>query len=638
MRTALLALAFVTVLPFRGAAQTSSDMPLDELLNVPIHAAAKYEQRLADVSASVTIITREEIERFGYESLADVLQTVRGAYLSNDRNYTYLGIRGFSRPTDYNNRTLVLIDGHPMTDNIWGANPIGADLTIDLSAVDRIEFVRGPSSVLYGTGAMFGVINIVTTTDESDEPSTASIVAGSGQSTSASLHRSQIFPSGAIAEVTVLWRESQGEERLYFSEYDDPDSNNGIAENLDYERSEGAVGTFHHRDFRVTAYVGQRTKGIPTNPWAYGFNEPAESIDTRGFVDLSFERNISKNRTLAIRGAFDHCEYRGSYGGGYRDASDGQWGTLEARLLWDLRSNQRLTLGAEYSQSFKATYREAVSNGFDEKFDVASFYVQDEFQPHSRVTFTAGVRYDHYSDIEGTASPRLAVVFNPTSRRTIKVIAGDAHRVPNAYEVYLEDYDAGLKANLDLQPEKIRTFEAVWEERLTRTMFATASLYEFQATGLIEQQIDRDDYAWQYHNAGTANARGIELQLDFREKNLWAYWSWAYQYAESEKEWMTNSPRNLIKAGATLPIAGRGNAAAELQYDSGRRTIGENVTESYLGANLALSWRLTNQIQLRATVRNAFDTTYATPAGVEHAQDSIIQDGRTFQTKLTYTF
>ena len=83
-----------------------------------------------------------------------------GFYLSNDRNYSYLGARGFSRPSDYNNRILILVDGHSVNEGVFGAAPL--ELPIDLTSLERIEVVRGPGSALYGTGAVFGVINLVT--------------------------------------------------------------------------------------------------------------------------------------------------------------------------------------------------------------------------------------------------------------------------------------------------------------------------------------------------------------------------------------------------------------------------------------------------------------------------------------------
>src|SRR5580765_4302587 len=134
---------------------------LDRLLNARISSASKYAQDVREVAGSVTIVTAEDIRRFGYRTLTDVLQTMAGVYVSNQRSLESFGIRGFGRPTDYNNRVLLLISGHAYTEGTWGMALLGESLAINLVGVERIELIRGPSSGLYGTGAMFAVINIV---------------------------------------------------------------------------------------------------------------------------------------------------------------------------------------------------------------------------------------------------------------------------------------------------------------------------------------------------------------------------------------------------------------------------------------------------------------------------------------------
>src|SRR5687767_3780455 len=92
-----------------------AELSLEQLMEVRIEkvfGASKYEQKVTRAPASVTIVTADEIKTFGHRSLADGLRKVPGLFVSNDRNYAYLGIRGFAQPGDYNTRVLVLIDGH----------------------------------------------------------------------------------------------------------------------------------------------------------------------------------------------------------------------------------------------------------------------------------------------------------------------------------------------------------------------------------------------------------------------------------------------------------------------------------------------------------------------------------------------
>src|SRR5206468_2674797 len=103
-----------------------------------------------------------EIQHQGYRTLGEILNSVRSFFATNDRNYTSLGVRGFSRPGDYNTRILLLIDGHRVNDNIYDEAMIGPELALDLDLIQQIEIVRGPVSSLYGSNALFAVINITT--------------------------------------------------------------------------------------------------------------------------------------------------------------------------------------------------------------------------------------------------------------------------------------------------------------------------------------------------------------------------------------------------------------------------------------------------------------------------------------------
>src|SRR6185295_8567422 len=119
----------------------------------PVEAASKRLLAVDEAPASTTVITAEEIRAFGYTTLAQALQVVRGFYLTDDRTYTATGVRGFSPPGDYNTRILILWDGHAMNDVWIGQGFVERGLNVDLNEVERIEIVRGPGSALYGTGA-----------------------------------------------------------------------------------------------------------------------------------------------------------------------------------------------------------------------------------------------------------------------------------------------------------------------------------------------------------------------------------------------------------------------------------------------------------------------------------------------------
>src|SRR3984885_9534136 len=141
------------------------DKSLEDLMSIEIdsvYGASGFKQKVTEAPASVTIITSEDIQRYGYRTLADILRNVRGFYVSNDRNYSYLGVRGFGLPGNYNNGIALLVDGHRLNDNIFDAALIGTEFPLDVDLIDRVEVIRGPNSSLYVASAFLGVINVIT--------------------------------------------------------------------------------------------------------------------------------------------------------------------------------------------------------------------------------------------------------------------------------------------------------------------------------------------------------------------------------------------------------------------------------------------------------------------------------------------
>src|SRR5215467_3726088 len=110
-------------LPVTPELQGGEKLLLQEIPSV--YGASKYEQKVTEAPSSVTIITSDEIKKYGYRTLADLLQGVNGFFVTNDRNYNYIGARGFNRPGDYNSRMLLLVDGHRLNDNIYDQAAIG---------------------------------------------------------------------------------------------------------------------------------------------------------------------------------------------------------------------------------------------------------------------------------------------------------------------------------------------------------------------------------------------------------------------------------------------------------------------------------------------------------------------------------
>jgi outer membrane receptor for ferrienterochelin and colicin len=163
--------------------QTGQDLnalTIEQLMHVQVEGAAFHPQTLQDAPASVTIITAEDIRKYGYRTLGEALSAVRGFYLSNDRTYETMGMRGFSLPGDYASHLVIMVNGHNMADNVFDFMLFfGNYFPIDMNLIKRIEIIRGPSSALYGSNAIFATINVITKSPDEVGPLTVTADTGS---------------------------------------------------------------------------------------------------------------------------------------------------------------------------------------------------------------------------------------------------------------------------------------------------------------------------------------------------------------------------------------------------------------------------------------------------------------------------
>ena len=234
------AVAFTLLTGTTTFAQSLSELSLEELMRLDagrVFGASERSQPVTEAPSSVSFITAEDIARYGYRTLADILHGVRGMYVSDDRNFSLLGARGFGKPGDYNSRILLLVNGHRVNDNIFGQAEIGAEFGLDPATFERVEIIRGPASSLYGDSAFFAVVNVITRDGRGDRRHVRSptrpartarrwCVAWSGSRLS----------NGMDYAVSATVEAADGVDRLYFPAFDSPETNNGVAEGLDGEQ------------------------------------------------------------------------------------------------------------------------------------------------------------------------------------------------------------------------------------------------------------------------------------------------------------------------------------------------------------------------------------------------------------------
>lgn len=648
-RTGLLALGvFLSArLAVSALAQDSvaavADRGLDSLLNTPVSTAAKYNQTVRQVAGSVTIVTAEDIRRFGYRTLTDILRTMAGVYTTNPRAYESVGIRGFGRPTDYNSRILLLLDGHSLFESVWGQASLGNELAINLRGIERVELIRGPSSALYGTGAMFAVINLIPREGTDIGALQADIEAGSlGQQSVALITGSRLGANGSIS-VSAVYETKDGADDLYFAEYDDPATNNGVAHKMDGMERHGLQLSGRLGSFSLRGGYRWRRQDDPTGAYAADFNARQRMEDWGWFAELGHVADLSPIHQLTTRVYYDDISYRGRYpyaGAIWDDRGRNRVAGAEASFRWDFAVRHRLTVGSEYRRDIESRYF-SPSEGFsyDRPFSVLSLYAQEEFQLRSNLTLLAGVRHDNHAISGGATTPRVALLFDPWAGTTFKLMYGAAFRAPMLAEAEFKD----SMMTGPLRPERLTMSEFIWMQRVNRAVLLTASVFHYRVKDLIDVVVDGATY----ENREKVRAEGAELTLDVRPSVATrAYLNYTYQHAVSVNgSHLTNSPRHMVKGGFGAELSRLVTGGLEARYEASRLTVQGTETDPFAVANLNISLHpfgkpagsgsLMSRVEFGFRIENLFNSRYAYPAGTEHLQDAIQQDGRTFVARVT---
>lgn len=267
-------------------AQDALNLDLGELTDLKVFGASQYEQKVTEAPASVTIITADEIKKYGYRTLADILHSVNGFYITNDRSYSYVGVRGFNRPGDYNSRVLLLVDGHRLNDNLYDQAGLGTESPIDVDLIERVEIVRGPSSSLYGTNAFFGVINVIMKRGRDVNGVELSTEVGGYHSYKGRVTYGKRLSSDLEVLFSAAFYDSRGHSRLFYREYNEPATNNGIARHADGDQAYNLFAklTFHNLTL-MGGYSG-REKVAPTAHFSTFFpTDRTTDYDEHGYID-----------------------------------------------------------------------------------------------------------------------------------------------------------------------------------------------------------------------------------------------------------------------------------------------------------------------------------------------------------------
>lgn len=549
------------------------------------------------LGATVSVVTREEIERSGETRVADVLARLPGVDVRARGplgSVSSITIRGAGQAY-----VRVLVDGIDVTDvsTPQTAFDFGSLTTADIA---RIEVLRGGQGALYGSEAIGGVINITTRrAEEEGVTQTANVEAGSYGTFRGSYGVAADLGDLDYA-LTLSHTRSDG-----FSAADENDGNTE-ADGFEATRLSFALGHDLGNGGRVglNGFVEQaRVEFDEQFPIGDGSPDDVSdnaSVGLRAFVELPtgpIDSTLTANYYRIER------DVRGSSGGfGANNLYTGDRVGLSYLGQADLGPATELRFGLDATRE---TFEQSGDFGpGDGESDVVGVFGELAWSPTDRFDMTLTLRHDAYSEFGGQTSGRIAAAWRPTDDWILRASAARSYRAPSLYELF------GPFGEPTLEPEESRSLDLGLERRFGAEAFARATLFYNETTNLI-------DFPFPYAQVpGTVTRNGLELEFATPVAAGWTL-AGSYTYTEGDNpdltagnSWNVEFPEHDLSLTVAGDLTDRLSAALSVQSVWDRPTL-----EDYTLANATFAYDLNEGVEVYLRIDNLLDEEYQLVSG-----------------------
>jgi len=649
------------------------EMSLEELLDVEIVVASKTEETIFDAPSSVTVFTRQQLLRMGVNSVEELLNFVPGFIATREivfgQGYM-VSARGSTTPqSSYN--VLFMLDGQRLNNDLRGGALDTYGHFISLANVKQIEIIRGPGSASYGTGAMTGVVNIVTATDIND----AFVSVGNLDSREAYFNTSRKGKNWSLS-LSARHFEDQGDTYHKLSTPDQPtaqDSRSGqdVQLRLNYDKLRLNLRHNMRRldGFYMSNFLSPNNRAdgeqnfitfdyklLDTAHWDITIEGGYSKIDTDSVAETvsqqtifalppsvvttgrvaATERTYSKESAwnLGINGRYrlneNHTFFAGL--GWYQPTID------KFRRVSNYNVSQLNAILSQKKPAGQLTYYEnppELQLTPESSRDLIGLYLQHKYQVSEQVALTWGARYDHYPDVGSTVNPRAALVYSPTDKTKFKWLYGEAFRAPAIFQA-----DAVDTGNPQLKPEKIKTMELAWLQQ-HQDFQTTLTYFYSRASNKIDTVLIPGTTNRRFENlAGDIDTAGWEMEAS-TEIGKGLSLRAAYTLMQKTEENPRRFPKQTFSLIANYHYDKWDFNLNTFFHDSIQQQIAKGGLvdlSSYWVTNGTIRYALLNKVTLVGKVSNLFDEEYHSSSKIVAFMTGVPNRGRTYALGVEVRF
>lgn len=514
------------------------EMSLEQLLMVKITTPSKRAETRVEAPGVFSVITADEISGFGANSLLDILERAPSVQTLGSSLFprNLVVMRGDLRSL-FNNHVLILLDGRPIRESINGGVDSPFLTAFPAGMVERIEVVRGPGSVLYGTNAFMGTINVITRPDQKASKLKAGMTTWG--LTPALLNVVGAYSKDRMFLKLGLHLQDTGWNASFLTVM--PNSPVAVTNMHFGQRNAGIAADLDYGNLKLTAlYLNTKDDmlGVIPYPTWVGINR-----FERYFVNCGYSLDLSDSLTLSANASYH----------GLRSAlvSDDFLG--EITVNWRPLEGLNVLMGSviDSRNKFSAASTDAIPRTYH--LGQISFYMQADYRLHEKLKLVAGAQANKPFGRPWDFVPRVGAILSTTQETGVKVLYGEAFRSPWPAELYL--VNPVVVANPNLNPEKVATLDA--------QAFYFGKEFEAQLTffdsryrdSITRAPVTNQPSLVTYVNQGNLHMLGVELEA---KANLGARFlvtlSATYQHNVDANQVAVYIPEFMMKVGALYHV------------------------------------------------------------------------------------
>ncbi|MBN2010985.1 TonB-dependent receptor [candidate division KSB1 bacterium] len=512
------------------------DMSLDDLLNMDVTTASKSAEKLSDAPGIISVLSNDELERFGGTTLRDILERVPGLISSgaNYTNRTTIAPRG-DQIKQNSSHVLLLINGRPIREVQEGGVSSDVLESFPVDVIEKIEVIKGPGSVLYGSDAFSAVINIITKTPEKTGLSVTALSEG-GEGYEASANVSLVKGDLSVIAAGRIFEKSEWETTMKSVVGQDTVTLAPIIATTDVSipnKGPGAYLGVNYKNLRLMSSFQQwTTQYVSTGAFA--------KVElNKLFTNIGYSHKFSESWDSDFNITYVQAALRG------QNLSDRDCYNFVAEWTNSLTIGDKIGLvvgglfnknsGDEKSQfdglEMMGIFRgDVISTGDLNSF---AFYSQIDYQLIENLKLIAGIQANKVENIDLDIVPRGGAIWYPLKKVNVKALYSEAFRAPSINELNMA-FGGILSGNPDLKPEKVSTIDVSVGYQGEQTQL-NVNFFRSNMTDITQIVYDPVVFSGQYQNNQDAVFTGYELEGKYYvNKSLYLTGSVIQQTSEND--------------------------------------------------------------------------------------------------------